>query len=219
MNCVTAGDMKFRSLIPRLSSAALILAACLGFTSCGTTPKTTSRGNTGDSFDPPAHRPKNPSAVVVKVSTSAQRVYVVENGRVLLATPCSVGTGGLTGQVDYRINSKIANKRRASSPGAGYPMAYWQEWKPAYGMHWGFVKPYPCTHGCIRLPMKSAAKIFAMTQVGTPLLIHASHPEDATAGKSLPVIDDGPVPNPPDSYLQSAKFFQDAQYKGSMFVD
>ena len=49
-------------------------------------------------------------------------------------------------------------------------MPFWQEWKPAYGMHWGFVKPYPCTHGCIRLPMKAAAKIFAMTRVGTPLL-------------------------------------------------
>ena len=153
------------------------------------------------------------------LSTRAQRVYVVENGRVLLATPCSVGTGGLTGQGNYRITSKIANKRRISQPGAGYPMAYWMEWKPAYGMHWGFVKPYPCTHGCIRLPMKSAAKIFAMTRVGTPLLIQPSHPEDATVGKSLPVLDDSPLPNPPQSYLNSPKFFQDAQYKGRMFVD
>ena len=211
--------MKTSPFFSRFFMAALMVAASLGFSSCGTTSKSVSRGNTGDSFDPPAQRPQNPGAVVVKVSTGAQRVYVVENGRVLLATPCSVGTGGTTGQGNYRINSKIANKRRVSSPGAGYPMAYWQEWKPAYGMHWGFVKPYPCTHGCIRLPMKAAAKIFAMTQVGTPLSIQPSHPEDATVGKSLPVLDDSPVPNPPNSYLNSAKFFQDAQYKGNMFVN
>ena len=98
-------------------------------------------------------------------------------------------------------------------------MPYWQEWKPAYGMHWGFVKPYPCTHGCIRLPMKAAAKIFAMTRVGTPLLIQPNHPEAATVGRTLPILDDGPLPNPPKSYLHSARFFQDAQYKGKMFVD
>ena len=58
-----------------------------------------------------------------------------------------------------------------------------------------------------------------MTRVGTPLLIHPSHPEDATVGRTLPILDDGPLPNPPKSYLLSAKFFEDAQYKGKMFVD
>lgn len=202
----------------RLAAAAVLAVGCMSFTSCTAT-RPTAKNGTSDSYDPPAHRPKDPSAVVVKVSTRAQRVYVVENGRVLLATPCSVGTGGLTGQGNYRINYKNATKRRVSQPDAGYPMPYWMEWKPAYGMHWGFVKPYPCTHGCIRLPMKSAAKIFALTKVGTPLLIQPSHPEDATVGKTLPVLDDGPLPNPPKSYLLSAKFFQDAQYKGKLFVD
>jgi L,D-transpeptidase catalytic domain len=211
--------MKITPHISRLASAALIVAGCLSFTSCGTTSRPTARNGTADKFDPPAMRPKNPGAVVVKVSTGAQRVYVLENGKVLLATPCSVGTGGLTGQGNYRIVAKNATKRRISEPDAGYPMAYWQEWKSGYGLHWGFVKPYPCTHGCIRLPMKSAAKIFAMTRVGTPLLIQPSHAEDATVGRSLPVLDDGPLPNPPKSYLLSPQFFADAQYKGRMFVD
>jgi hypothetical protein len=210
--------MKIPSLLLRIATAAVLLAGCAAVTSCGTT-KSVAKNGTSDNFDPPALRPTNPAAVVVKVSTGAQRVYVVENGRVLLATPCSVGSGGTTGQGNYRISYKNATKRRVSQPDAGYPMPYWQEWKPAYGMHWGFVKPYPCTHGCIRLPMKAAAKIFAMTRVGTPLLIHPSHAEDATVGRTLPVLDDGPLPNPPKSYLLGAKFFQDAQYKGKMFVD
>ena len=175
---------------------------------------------TSDKFDPPAHRPRNPAAVRVKLSTGAQRVYVVEGDRVLLSTPCSVGTASdPTPMGNFRIYSKQATRRRQSQPDAGYPMAYWMEFKPAYGMHWGFVKPYPCTHGCVRMPMKSAAKVFAMVPQGAPLNIAHSQPEDATHGRSLPVIDDGPLPNPPRSYLLSPQFFQDAQYKGNMFVD
>ncbi|MES2707345.1 MAG: L,D-transpeptidase [Verrucomicrobiota bacterium] len=215
--------MKFAPVLSRLACAVLLTASALSFSSCGTTAKKTrpaARNGTSDTFDPPAHRPQNPSAVIVKVSTGAQRVYVVENGKVLLATPCSVGTAqDRTPQGNFRITYKNANKRRISQPDAGYPMPYWMEWMPAYGMHWGFVKPYPCTHGCIRLPMKSAAKIFAMTKTGTPLQIATSQPEDATVGRSLPVLDDGPLPNPPKSYLHSSKFFEDAQYRGNMFVN
>ena len=208
--------------IPRIlrSLAAALLAATFagGLSSCNTTQ--TSGTITSDKFDPPAHRPKNPSNVRIKLSTGAQRVYVVEGDRVLLASPCSVGTAGArTPLGTYRIYGKNATRRRASQPGAGYPMAYWMEFKPAYGMHWGYVKPYPCTHGCVRLPMKTAAKVFAMAPAGTPLIISTSHPEDATHGRSLPVIDDGPVPNPSDAYLHSPQFFEDAKYKGNMFVD
>jgi len=214
MLCYARGLMTpmFRSLAI-VSFAAV--AACLS--SC--TAIKTSKVNYGKDFDPPAHRPTNPSAVKVKVSTGAQRVYVMEGSKVLLATPCSVGTGGSTGSGNYSITSKQARKRRVSSPGAGYPMAYWMEWKSAYGMHWGFVKPYPCTHGCIRMPMKSAAKIFSMVRVGTPLNIASSQPEDKTIGATLPVIDDSTLPDPPNSYLNSSQFFADAEYKGKMFVD
>jgi len=137
----------------------------------------------------------------------------------LLATPCSVGTNGSTGSGTYRITNKTERRRRVSQPGAGYPMPFWMEWKPAYGMHWGYVKPYPCTHGCIRLPQKAAAKIFAMTRVGTPIVIAHSHPEDATAGASLPVLDDSTLADPPMSYMLSQQFFHDMAYKGKMFVD
>ncbi len=197
-------------------AAALALCAI----SCKSTGGSTGGRMTSDKFDPPAYRPKNPAAVRLKLSTGAQRLYVVEGSKVLLSTPCSVGTASSpTPHGNFRIYSKQANRRRQSQPGAGYPMAYWMEFKPAYGMHWGFVKPYPCTHGCVRMPMKSAAKVFAMIPQGAPLNVSTSQPEDATHGKSLPVIDDSALPNPPNSYLMSAKFFQDAQYKGKMFVD
>lgn len=203
---------QIRSLI--ILSVA-VATACLS--SCTVTKS--SKVNYGKDFDPPAQKPSNPSAVKLKVSTGAQRVYVMEGSKVLLATPCSVGINGSTGSGNYSITSKQARKRRVSSPGAGYPMAYWMEWKPAYGMHWGFVKPYPCSHGCIRLPMKAAAKIFAMVRPGTPINIASSQPEDKVEGAALPVIDDSTLPDPPNSYMMSSKFFEDAEYKGKMFVN
>lgn len=192
----------------------LALVACLS--SCKSVGP--AKGNYSENFDPPAHRPHNPSAVSVKISTGAQRLYVMEGSKVLLATPCSVGKPGApTPAGTHSIYSKEA-KRRSHSYGE-YPMPWWCEFAPAYGFHWGFVKPYPCTHGCVRLPKKAAAKVFAMVSVGTKVHVASSQPEDATAGKGLPVLDDSTLPDPPASYMQTNQVFEDAKYKGNMFVD
>ncbi|MEZ5387699.1 MAG: L,D-transpeptidase [Prosthecobacter sp.] len=207
--------MKTISSALRCSLKVLVFAGlALTLSQCNVPKK---KGNYSVHFDPPAKAVKNPSAVKVKLSTGAQRVYVMEGNEVLLATPCSVGTASTpTPLGTYTIYSKVANRRRISSPGAGYPMTFWMEFKSAYGMHWGWVKPYPCTHGCVRLPIKSAQKIFSMVKTGTPLIIATSHPEDATIGKTLPVLDDSSLADPPDSYMLSNKVFEDAA-KGKMY--
>lgn len=40
-----------------------------------------------------------------------------------------------------------------------------------FGFHYGYVPNYPASHGCIRLPMDSAKKLFAMTEVGDRVTI------------------------------------------------
>jgi hypothetical protein len=198
-----------------LQTSALVLVAA-ALSSCATKKF---GNNYSTSFDPPAKPVTNPSAVKLKLSTGAQRVYVMQGNEVLLATPCSVGTAKTpTPHGIFPITSKVANRRRVSSPGAGYPMTYWMSfYSPAYGMHWGWVKPYPCTHGCVRLPIKSAQKIFNMVKVGTPIHIAASHPEDATIGRTLPVLDDSTLSDPPMSYMLSAQVFEDAK-KGKIYT-
>lgn len=197
------------SSLSRVLSVLTVAALSLFSSNCSPQSKSGARYST--TFDPPMQQPSNPGAVKVKLSTSAQRVYVMEGNRVLLATPCSVGTSSdPTPKGNFTIYSKQANRRRVSSPGAGYPMTFWMEFLPAYGMHWGFVKPFPCTHGCVRLPIKSAQKIFSLVRPGTPLNIAVNQPEDATIGNTLPVLDDSTMPDPPNSYLQSPKVFQDA---------
>ena len=96
-------------------------------------------------------------------------------------------------------------------------MTYWMSfYSPAYGMHWGFIKPYPSTAGCVRMPLNSARKVYDLVQVGTPVNVATSQPWDATIGASLPTLDDSPLPNPPMSYMLSPKVFQDAE-QGKMW--
>lgn len=174
--------------------------------------QTTTGGSSSFAFDPPAKQPRNPSNVQLKLSTGAQRLYVVEGNEVLLATPVCVGTASTpTPHGNYTIYSKTANRRRVSNPGAGYPMTYWMEFKPAYGLHWGFVKAHPATHGCVRMPIKAAQKTFNLVRTGTPINISRSQPWDATVGKSLPRVDDSHLADPPMSYMLSPQVFADAR--------
>ena len=189
--------------------------AILGLTGCETTK--TAHNSNSFKFDPPDRTPKNPSALKLKISLNAQRLYVVEGNEVLVATPITVGKpSSPTPQGDFTIYSKHAMHRRQSEPDAGYPMLYWMEFSPAYGLHWGFVKPSPSTHGCVRLPLIAAKEIFAIVPTGTPINIAKSQPWDETIGKTLPVLDDGPLPDPPKSYLLSPQVFIDAA-KGKMW--
>jgi len=192
-----------------------LAALAMTFSACETTQVSGRR--TSFSYDPAVQAPSNPSAVKLRLSTGAQRLYVVEGDKVLLATPVTVGTSATpTPLGNFTIYSKTETRRRVSSPGAGYPMTYWMEFKPAYGLHWGFVKPHPSTHGCVRMPIKSAKKVFALVRPGTPINIAYSQPWDATIGKSLPVLDDSALPDPPLSYMLSPKVFSDAR-EGKMW--
>jgi len=157
-----------------------------------------------------AFKPNNPDNVKVKVSTSTQHIYVLEGDRLLMAVQGCVGTSkDPTPAGPFKITRKEKNKRRISQPDAGYPMAYWCEFKTAYGFHEGFVHPYPRTHGCIRLHKEAAARLFALVKVGTPVYIASSQPEDSQYGHTVRKLDESRDPNPPRSLLMSSAWFTD----------
>ena len=188
-----------KNLITILTAAA---AAAL-FSGCAT-------GGSGGTYKVTAYRPNNPSAVKVKVSTSTQSIYVMEGDRLLMAVQGCVGTpSSPTPAGHFRIQNKIKAKRRVSEPDAGYPMAYWCEFKPAYGFHEGFVHPRPRTHGCIRLHKEAAARLFALVTIGTPVEISSSQPEDRKYGGSVRKLDQSRDPDPPRSFLLSPAWFKD----------
>jgi hypothetical protein len=175
--------------------------ATLAFSACAT--------RSIGTYSVKAYAPHNPDNVRVKVSTSTQHIYVMEGERLLMGVQGCVGANGSTPMGTFRIGSKIKNKRRISQPDAGYPMAYWCEFKPAYGFHEGFVHPRPRTHGCIRLHREAAARLFALVKVGTPVHIATSQPEDAKYGHTVRPLDQSKDPDPPRSYMMSPQWFKD----------
>ncbi len=195
-------------------SRLLLLCASgslLLLTGCGTT-----HVGAGGPYHVTAYRPNNPSAVRVLVSLSKENVYVMEGDRCLMAAAISVGLPSKpTPHGNFRIYAKQEHKRSgeygfsvqgntvvATTAGhagghyVGYPMGYWCEFSPGYGFHQGFVHPTPRTHGCIRLKGEAAPKFFALMQIGTPVNIAESQPEDQTIGPTVQRVDDSRTPDP-----------------------
>ncbi len=129
---------------------------------------------------------------------------------------------------NFRINKKIEQKRSYSygffvngddiTPGeaskpqpgrfVGYPMGYWCEFAPAYGIHTGYVHPVPRTHGCLRLHKVAAPKFFALVKEGTPVSIADEQPEDAKYANSVARPTDYMDPDPAASFMISSKVFE-----------
>jgi len=209
-------------------------ALCLSFVSC--TPTSSSGGGSSvaryQAYDRPATLPSNPSNVRVKVSIKNQMVYVMEGSRPLLIAPVSVGKSNTpTPTGNFSAYSKVA-KRRANGHGwahngsggfrqvkagnqpggwrfVGTPMPYWVEFKSGYGFHMGWQKPYPCTHGCLRLHENVAPKFYRLVGVGTPINISHSQAEDATIGANIPRAPDAaPLPDyhPGEMYVKGGYY-------------
>lgn len=164
-------------------------------------------------YDLPAALPKDPAQVRVKVSLAKQRTYVLEGDRLLMVMPVSVGKAETPTPVGrFKINRKVA-RYRANTHGfafkdgqvrslflsslpegwsfKGTPMPYWCEFSQGrYGFHTGWVKHRPCTHGCIRMHENLGPKFFRLVEIGTPVIISESQPEDAKYGD---------IPLPPDA--------------------
>ena len=201
-----------------LSRLLFLLGGVLvsGFlTSCATGPLASSRSG---NYHVTAYKPHNPSAVRIKLSLATQNIYVLEGDRLLMGVQGNVGKPGAeTPTGHYTIYNKDKTKRRVSEPDAGYPMAYWCEFKPAYGFHEGFVWSVPRTHGCVRLHREAAARLYALARIGTPVDIERSLPEDQKYGHQVQKLDQSRDPDPPRSQMMSASWFRDPP--GPLLID
>lgn len=208
-------------------SVALV---CWTSISCSPSPRGAGGSARYAAFDLPASRPVNPANVEVKVSIRNQAAYVMEGSRPLLVMPVAVGTQNKPTPIGkFRIFKKD-HKHRANSHGyaskdgkitqtwlakkpagwnfKGTPMPYWCEFKAHYGFHTGWMKPYPCTHGCLRMHENLAPKFYHLVQVGTPVTIATTLPEDLTIGRKIPRPPDaGPLPDYPYSFYLGEGYF------------
>jgi L,D-transpeptidase-like protein len=115
--------------------------------------------------------PSERSALHIVVSISDQRAYVYEGPILLAATTVSTGRKGHSTPVGiFPIIEKY--ELRLSNLYDDAPMPYMQRLTmDGIALHAGYIPGVPASHGCIRLPMAFARKLFSLTTSGTPVLI------------------------------------------------
>lgn len=172
----------------------------------------------------PDRSPAGPVSIVVSIPD--QRVHVYRNGIRIGVSTCSTGKPGHSTPVGvFTILEKDRNHHSSTYNNAPMPNMNRLTWS-GIALHAGQLPGYPASHGCVRLPLAFSAQLFAVTHVGTPVIISGGtrdpdeivHPglvlsryaqdEFATVraslkGKSLPDLDHETNPTPPASILVS----------------
>jgi L,D-transpeptidase catalytic domain len=118
--------------------------------------------------------PEGPLEIVV--SLDAQMAYVYRGGSLIGASTVSTGKEGHetpTGHFPILQKRKVHHSNRYDNA----PMPYMQRlnWH-GVALHGGQIPGYPASHGCVRLPMKFAQKLFGATSLGASVYIVGTAP-------------------------------------------
>lgn len=116
---------------------------------------------------------KSPSSgpVFLTIDLTTQRATLYRDGVLVAASSISTGSEGReTPTGVFTILEKQVMHRSSTYDNA--PMPYMQRltWK-GVAMHAGDLPGYAASHGCIRFPTEFAKKLYAVTEIGTPVMI------------------------------------------------
>jgi lipoprotein-anchoring transpeptidase ErfK/SrfK len=147
-----------------------------------------------------ARKPQGPLIIAISIEKQALKVYDA-NG-FFAETPISTGMRGHSTPMGvFSVIQK--HKYHQSNIYSGAPMPYMQRitWS-GVAMHAGVLPGYPASHGCIRMPMNFAVKMWGWTRIGARVVItpgelapeRFSHPLLATQ-KTAPLADAEPQKN------------------------
>ncbi len=107
--------------------------------------------------------------IVLSLGEQRARVYDARGDEIFSTKVSSGKSGYRTRQGEFVITDK---HRHHNSSIYGSSMPYFQRLSCSdFGFHYGYVPNYAASHGCIRLPMDAAKKLFAMTSVGDTVTI------------------------------------------------
>ncbi|HWF76340.1 MAG TPA: L,D-transpeptidase family protein [Caulobacteraceae bacterium] len=184
-----------------MSRVTSVLLACLIAAGSGglsaALAHTAARGEASGDFSSADSDRTARGQIEIVVSLSEQRAYVYRNGRQIAESEASTGKDGYeTPTGVFPILEKQRYHRSSKYNDA--PMPYMQRltW---YGvaLHGGEPLPgYAASHGCIRLPLAFARKLFGLTSVGTTVVV-TDGPPDAEALSAHP-SEAAPDEGPPD---------------------
>lgn len=114
-------------------------------------------------------KPQGP--LVIVVSIDRQRVTIYDSTGVFAESPVSTGMKGHSTPMGvFSVIQK--HKFHHSNIYSGAPMPYMQRitWS-GVAMHAGVLPGYPASHGCIRMPMAFAMKMWNWTRMGARVIV------------------------------------------------
>jgi peptidoglycan hydrolase-like protein with peptidoglycan-binding domain len=110
-------------------------------------------------------RPRYPGTHV-EVSKGRQVLFLVRDGNVTLIVPVSTGATGNTPLGHWRVYSRVPGYNALE-------MYYSSFFVGAFAIHgYHSVPPYPASHGCVRIPIWVAYRVYSLIDYGTPVYIY-----------------------------------------------
>jgi peptidoglycan hydrolase-like protein with peptidoglycan-binding domain/PKD repeat protein len=102
----------------------------------------------------------------IEVSKGRQVLFVVDGGKVELIVQVSTGATGNTPLGHWHVYSKV--------PGFNALAMYYSSFfVGAFAIHgYHSVPPYPASHGCVRIPLWVAPRIYSLASYGTNVYIY-----------------------------------------------
>jgi ankyrin repeat protein len=102
----------------------------------------------------------------ISINLSEQKAFLWRNGKIELVTPISSGARSHpTPRGRYLITNKYRYWKSTLYPAE---MPFFLRLSCGdFGLHMGRLPGYPASHGCIRLPEKSARRLYASVPIGT----------------------------------------------------
>jgi hypothetical protein len=116
-----------------------------------------------------ASRPQGP--LIIAISINRQNLRVYDANGFYAETPISTGMAGhSTPMGAFSVIQK--QKLHHSNIYSGAPMPFMQRitWS-GIAMHAGVLPGYPASHGCIRMPMAFAVKMYGWTKMGARVVV------------------------------------------------
>ncbi|QPF88905.1 L,D-transpeptidase [Bradyrhizobium commune] len=156
-------------------------------------------------------KPQGP--LVIVVSIERQKVTIYDSNGVFAEAPVSTGMKGHSTPMGvFSVIQK--HKFHHSNIYSGAPMPYMQRitWS-GVAMHAGVLPGYPASHGCIRMPMAFAVKMWNWTKMGARVLVTPG--EITPHSFSHPMLASLRVPPQPAASLEPTTTVGDKADKGA----
>ena len=134
----------------------------------------------------PERSPEGPVAIIVSVPK--QRAFVYRNGILIGVSTCSTGKKGHETPLGvFTILEKAKEHYSSEFDDAPMPNMERLTWG-GVALHAGKLPGYPASHGCVRLPPKFAEALYAVTQIGTPVIIAGDYTDPQSVKDPGPIL-------------------------------